>query len=246
MVQAYRDQRYYRRGEYRAVPMTEEEVRQRYERILAASTWVDSFLAGPEMSYLRDRLPGPFRSNYVLCPLLPQHVDFARHDARDWLRHHPYTSGHFYPSPYGVRTELQIDRGEWQPIAEIHSNGAISHWSEPNVDPTERADEFTLAYRAEFPVLYRFLMYASELYRFIGYMGPLHARIEIRGTRAQYTLVLPYGDFKSDWPKLLSAENSLKVLVDVSAATLVTEPSAIYDSLVRRVYQAFGIWEGPD
>ena len=251
MVQAYRDQRYYRRGEYRAVPMTEEEVRQRYDRILAARGWVESFLSSPEISYIEQILPRTFASHYVICPLLPQSIDFTHSEARHWLRAHPSPSGHFLPSPHGVRAPFVVQGDRWQPLTEIHSNGVMVQWSMANVDTTSvkaktvHEMEFVLAHGVEFQQASRFLDYGAKLYEFIGYTGPIRVSLKIAHlARLHHTLYLPVGNFPSQWPSLFSPDNELMVAVDSSAATLVADPNGVLKELADGLYQSFGIWEG--
>lgn len=147
MVQAYGDQRYYRRGQLRAVAMSEHEIRQRYERLHALQAAVDKFLNSPQLDYLGAYMPSDeFISHCVACPamLLPERMDFATSDMRNWLDANQYELWGWFskvpfdkwaPCAYGVRAKV-LSGGSWN--VELHRNGAISHWNEAEVRQDDR------------------------------------------------------------------------------------------------------------
>ena len=248
MVEAHNDRRYYRRGQYRAVEMTEREVRDRYERLFLGRRWVDEFLRSAELNYVATLLPEAYRSHYVVCPVIASEsrVDISSRRVRDWLQSHPYTYSQspYAASPYGARTSLNIDhdRCKWDPYMEIYRNGAISHWLPTTVTATERG--MVLADLAELQDVEHFLKYAGLLYSFVGYTGPIRVLVEISHMKptamANLNLPAPIGH---PWTKLLTHDNVLRMDILDSAMVLVNEPNRILKALADEMFRAYGYWE---
>ena len=59
MVEGYSDQRYYRRGQLRAVPMAEHEVRQRHERTAQSRLRAGNVVREMESSGMTERFADP-------------------------------------------------------------------------------------------------------------------------------------------------------------------------------------------
>lgn len=244
MVEAYGDQRYYRRGQLRAVEMAEHDVRARYERVAAARGWLDDFLKSSKLNYVESLLPSVYRSHYVVCPMMPQvgRVDFSSPETRRWLQANPYPPWQFEASPYGARTQLRIDRStdQWLPYTELYTNCAVSHWRPAEVVEAQTA----LAYISELQNMLAFLKYAKRFYAFVQYSGPLRVAIEIsHPTRsAMESLRFPY-PHHPPWPKLMTHDSRLRLSIDESAMTLVSEPERVLKAVADDMYRAFGYWE---
>ena len=246
MVQGYREDRYYRRGQYRAVPMAEHEVRDRYERLASRRAWLETFMESRELNYVGDLLPANFRSQYVICPVVPRSLDWTTEASRGWLQRHPYGQ-HFEASAYGVRTPLIIreDSQRWEPYTEIYRNGAISHWRNAHIGHhPQRTDWPYVAYVAELEKLRDFLNYGGQLFQSIEYSGPIHLRVEIshsdRRNMPKVRLPLEAG---YDWPLLITHDNTLRMSADESAMTLISEPRRILKKLADEMFRAFGSFE---
>jgi hypothetical protein len=244
MVEAYGDHRYYRRGQFRAVEMTEREVRDRYDRLLSARGWLDAFLDSAELNYIEALLPPTYRSHYVICPVTPlvHRVDFSSRQTRDWLQANPCPPSRFRASPYGARTYLEVDyaRQDWQPYTELHNNCAISQWRRARVVEPETA----IAYIRELENIYEFLDYAKKFYAFVGYTGPLRTVIGMShpdpGAMARVRFPYPQAP---PWPKLLTHDNRLRLSIEESAMTLSQQPKRLLKAIADEMFRAFGYWE---
>ena len=246
MVEGYADSRYYRRGQYRAVPMTEREVSERYERVLITRNWVDEFLCSPELNYVNALLPEAYRSHYVVCPAIASknRIDFSSSNVRQWLQSHPYPPWGFEPSAYGVRTKLEIytRKKEWAPYTEIYRNGVLSHWAPTMVAQPENA----FAYVAELRQLEMFLGYAGDLHRLMDYTGPIRILIEITHMtpREMANLRLPLRHEPStSRPRLLTHDKVLRVDIEDSAMTLVNEAGRLLKRIADGWFQSYGMWQ---
>jgi hypothetical protein len=71
MVESYSDHRYWKRGQYRSVEMTERDVDERYQRLALARAWLDQFLASPKLHYLGQRVNEHHWSQFVVAPIRP-------------------------------------------------------------------------------------------------------------------------------------------------------------------------------
>jgi hypothetical protein len=245
MVEAYGEHRYYRRGQFRAVEMTEREVRDRYERLLSARNWLDAFLKSPELNYVEDSIPSGFRSHYVICPMMPLigRVIFSSRETREWLDANPYPPHTFQASPYGARTRLQFDGDsqELLPYMELYGNCAMSQWRSTEVAKPQTA----LAYVAELQHILEFLDYAGKFYTFVRYTGPVRVVIEIWHPVPPVMggLTLPHPRHYQPWPRLLTHDNRLRLSVEDSAMTLIQEPKRILKAIGDEMFRAFGYWE---
>lgn len=263
MVQAYGDQRYYRRGQLRAVAMSEHEVRQRYERLHTMQSAVEDFLNSPQLNYLGAYLPDDkFISHYVACPamLFPDRVNFATSDMRMWLGGQRYelwgwfskeTFDKWAPSAYGVRAELS--GGPW--IVELHRNGAISHWSETVVrEDSEAQGKYKLLHLEELRAIEGFLRFANLLYEEIQYFGPLCFQVRVRNlpvasrieNRMDLTVIPPRRDnlfMRSENILVTTFDGNISISLCEPSSKLIEAPNKILKKIADEMFKAFGLWE---
>ena len=254
MVQAYGDQRYYRRGQLRAVAMSEHEVRQRYERLRIGQNALKNFLNSSELNYPGEYLPDDeFISHYVVCPaiVLPERVNFAASDMRGWLSKNRYKLWRWLgrypfdewaPSAYGVRAE-ELSGGSWK--VELYKNGAISHWGEGVVrqDNDDRG-RYKLLYLEELKAIEGFLRFARDFYQKTQYFGPLHFQVVIEN-RLHETLFLnrPGEMFLVDRSSSISCGENLFTTLYEPSSKLIENPNKILKDIADELFRAFGLWE---
>ena len=256
MVEAYGDQKYYRRGQLRAVAMSEHEVRQRYERLRIGQSALKDFLNSSELNYPGEYLRGYLQddisiSHYVACPamLLPERVNFATSDMRVWLDEHRYElwawfgKGSFTkwaPFAYGVRAKASYD--DPSRVA-LHRNGAISHWSTTAVRKDDQG-RYRLLYLEELRAIEGFLQFASSFYQRIKYLGPLHFRVIVEN-RPHENLFLTrpgkiYWDGESSF---ISGDENLFIALSEASSKLIATPNQILKKIADEMFRAFGLWE---
>lgn len=263
MVQAYGDQRYYRRGQLRAVPMSEHEVRQRYERLRALQSAVEDFLNSPQLNYLGAYLPDDkFISHYVACPamLFPDRVNFATSDMRTWLDANRYELREWYnkeffdkwmPATCGVIAKLS--GSPW--MVELHRNGAISHWSEAVVRQDNKDQKrYKLLHLEELKGIEGFLQFARSFYQKIQYVGPLRFQVRIqnlpalarRENRIDSTFVPadPWNLFMRSEDLLITTyDGNLFITLSEPSSKLIETPNKILKDIADEMFRAFGLWE---
>ena len=254
MVQAYGDQRYYRRGQLRAVAMSEHEVRQRYERLRIGQSVLKDFLNSSELNYPGEYLPNDeFISHYVACPaiLFPERVNFATSDMRGWLNKNRYElwrwSGRYHfdewaPFTYGVRAK-ELSGGPW--MVELHQNGAISYWVEAGVgqDDSDQG-KYKLQYLEELKAIEGFLQFAWSLYQRINYFGPLHFQVVIENRpRENLFLNRPFWARLVDKASFIRGDENLYIALSEPSSKLFESPNKILKDIADEMFRAFGLWE---
>jgi len=250
MVQAYGDQRYYRRGQLRAVAMSEHEVRQRYERLRIGQSLLKDFLNSSELNYLGEYLREYLQddisiSHYVACPaiLFPERVNFATSDMRGWLNKNRYelwdwfskeTFDKWTPFTYGVRAK-ERSGGLWK--AELHKNGAVSCWSETVVRQNDRDQgKYKLLYLEELKTIEGFLQFARPFYQKIKYFGPLYLQVVIENRPREKLLLGGESSF-------ISGDENLFIPLSEPSSKLIGTPNQILKDIADEMFRAFGRWE---
>ena len=248
MVEAYGDQKYYRRGQLRAVAMSEHEVRQRYERLRIGQSALKDFFDSSELNYpgkyLREYLQDDIAiSHYVACPamLFPERVNFTTVDMRTWLSQHKYELWQWFskwpfnnwaPFAYGVRAKESHGDPSW--TVELHRNGAISHWSTAVVRKDDQG-KYKLLYLEELKAIEGFLQFARSFYQRIKYFGPLHLQVFIEN-RPHEDLILGKSSF-------ISGAENLFIALSEASSKLIAAPNEILKGIADEMFRAFGLWE---
>lgn len=257
MVQAYGDQRYYRRGQLRAVAMSEHEVRQRYERLRIGQSLLKDFLNSSELNYpgeyLREYLQDDISvSHYVACPaiLFPERVNFATSDMRGWLNKNRYefwewfskeTFDKWTPFTYGVRAK-ELSGGLWK--AELHKNGAVSCWSEAVVRQDDRDQgKYKLLYLEELRAVEGFLQFARSFYQKIKYFGPLYFRVVIENRPHEKLFLNRPSVILLGNESFISGDENVFIALSEASSKLIETPNEILKAIADEMFRAFGLWE---
>jgi hypothetical protein len=257
MVEAYGDQKYYRRGQLRAVAMSEHEVRQRYERLRIGQSALKDFLSSSELNYPREYLREYLQddiaiSHYVACPaiLFPERVTFTTSDIRTWLSQHRYELWQWFnkwpfdnwaPFAYGVRAKESNGDPSW--MVELHRNRTISHWSTAVVRQDDQG-KYKLLYLEELKAIEGFLQFASSFYQRINYFGPLHLQVLIEN-RPHESLFLnrPGKIHLGGESSSISGAENLFIVLSKASSKLIAAPNEILKGIADEIFRAFGLWE---
>jgi hypothetical protein len=248
MIEAYGDQKYYRRGQLRAVAMSEHEVRQRYERLRIGQSALKDFLSSPTLNYpgeyLREHLQDDIAiSHYLTCPVMifPERVNFTTSDMRTWLSQHRYELWQWFnkwpfdnwaPFAYGVRAKESYGDPSW--MVELHRNGAISHWSTAAVRRDDQG-RYKLLYLEELKTIEGFLQFARSFYQRTKYFGPLHFQVLIENR--------PHEDLFLGKSSFISSDENLFIALSEASSKLVETPNEILKEIADEMFRAFGLWE---
>jgi hypothetical protein len=241
MVHAYKDKRFYRRGNFRAVPMEEHEVERLYLRrqskIQGALEFIRTadfggHLLGPSVSVETDRI-----LRLVVCPqIVIERVSFNTKEMRLWLLDNPYLPnthrwvrfldgvrfnglwGFTVPEPMEVRT---------------FSNAAVSYClAMEKQRQTVGLNNATMR---------EFMEWVAKFYTQIGLASPVIISVLITNAEKIIPNITEEPRYVPSsclvWDR---QEFSFREIV--SAREICKDPKAILDILQNRFLQAFGIW----
>lgn len=239
MVSGYDDARYYRRGQYRSVQMTERDVEERYRRRLFLQSAAQDFLETIEANNL---LRGYNRiqatTTLMVVPLLLTHnrVNFSLPSIRDWLSNNTLWRN-WVPSMQGVRTFVTHGPGEKADV-EIHRNGAYVACHYTQID--ESSGPGYIASGAELQELKERLDNAANFYQAISYNGPLLISLRI-WCPTGYALFLIR---RTGGPVALEPSGTdIDVRFDSAASGLNSGSGEVHKALADRLFQTFGFWQ---
>ena len=236
MVHGYQEGRFYRRGQFRSVIMSEGDIEARYVRRQQVHRAANDFIGSEDATHLGQLYgPGQATTALMVVPLLfiPNRVAFGAPDLRQWLETKALWRG-WSPSMRGVR--ITLDHGERADV-ELHRNGAIVAWRYTAVDDKNAPP--LIAYVAELGELGKILTLAAGFYTHVDYYGPLAVSLTIHCPPAR-ALSLPHDT--SSIP-LQPAGTSVRLRVDPSASELTASPNVVLRAIADELFRAFGLWE---
>jgi len=239
MVSGYEDNRYYRRGQYRTVRMSERDVEERYQRRANLRLAAESFPPSDGAMQLLNRyVRNVAKTTLIITPLLsiPNRVEFAESRIQDWLRDNTLWQS-WIPSMYGVRTFESHgvrDRAD----VEIHRNGGLVACHYTQIDDESRPG--SIAYEAELTELEERITIAAKFYRSINYHGPLIVSFQILCPDG-YALFLNRPNGRSI--PLEPSGTDIKFQFEYPSSELISNTKSLLTSVADRLYQAFGIWK---
>lgn len=242
MVQGYRDNRYYRRGQLRAVKMAEHEIRDRYERILQGRLRAARVVDELESSDLITRFYDPCATHVLFYPngLVYDRVDFLSESTRAWLSRNPYPPHGWRPAALGVQTELeQLEPRRWETYARLTRSGVLSVWRQTR--GYMAAGSRILDYihtLPEFEHITHSITFAAKFYEQIAYSGPLRLRLRMQSRRGPLRVPNPDGGERD-----YNGEQPLVIEIDLPASDLVSDPPRVGKRLADEFCRAFGLWE---
>ena len=245
MVAGYSQRRYYRRGQYRAVPMEEHEVRDRYERVSRSRDRAEAVVDELETGILAAKFDTPCGSHHLIYPvgLVYDRVDFRTPEMQQWLRenHSPY-SAEWKPALQGVQSELERNpqdntHAPWRPYARLTRSGVYSVWRHTRARVTTPHDQVERIEGAEVGVLNSHLEFAGQFYAAIQYFGPVRVRLRVNSNSTP-TLRMQgaYGGLYEyhDAPPLV-------VEIDANSFDLIADPRQIGERFLTEFVAAFGL-----
>ncbi|MFP3897686.1 MAG: helix-turn-helix domain-containing protein [Anaerolineales bacterium] len=236
MIHAYGEHRYYRRGNYRAVVMEENEVESRYVQRQRRRVLATEFLSETDFGEaLFDSEEQMLR--LVVCPAFPfaDRIDFSNENWRNWLMRNDSS---WKPFVRGVRLHTQFNLGEQNTMKEtrLFHNGAVSFCSSDAM--FERNLILANWFRTH---LHNLLDLIGEFYGSAAMAGEVLfdiAFFNVKGFRFDSQTKFP-----SDSEKLTT--DTLQFQLRTSATSLMTEDRRedFVQRSVDRLAQCFGIWD---
>lgn len=243
MVQGYQEGRYYRRGNFRAVLMSEREVEAAYAARRAAMAAAREFFATGDFGEIA-REGAALR--VVICPCLP----VVHHEAkgvakfREWLdRNSPAARrGHWIPFLDGFRFLAYAEGpiGGRQFDFRIFRSGAASFTT--GIQIALEKNHLNLGHVRTIIGKYA-LTFAGRAFEFLRLAGPITIQISLHNVKGLEGVYPVEGWFPTTekHDTTLTAEQ-LAFSEESSATELLGQSQVLLDRLGDRLVAAFGIW----
>ena len=246
MIYAHKENRYYRRGNFRAVPMQEHEVERLYRQRLGMRSAADEFLKTEDFGEIALELNYFLR--IVLCPmmLLPRRLDVHSQQFYEWINGIGTPSGRpgeWVPFLDGFRF-LSSAKGTTSYFEfRVFSNASVSLCIRLyHLLQSESGSDFLRIDRCvtaieEYPLAYSLLFFRAAKIE-----GPLILDVLIqptRGVKAKYNH--PTTGFTVDGELAYPFED-LHFREETTVREIDGNREAILDRLRMRMAAAFGLW----
>jgi hypothetical protein len=246
MIHAYGQHRYYRRGNFQAVPMEEGEIERLYVKRQARRELAVQFLAKTDFG--DSFFPPDAWSRIVVCPAFPfeDRVDFSQKNVQEWLKTNiPEGGSGWLPFVSGVRFDSNVVgvSEAYRTDTRLFRNGAASVCSSYPLEEQEMK-----LYGSRFlRQLERFLRLVGRFYEQIGMVGDILISV---GLFNLSDVLLEPGPPRVSLPShadLRYHSVRLEFQVQTSAVDLLTEGRrwALDSRIMDRLTQCFGVWTIP-
>lgn len=247
MIEGYKDARYYRRGNYRAIIMNERQVEAAYLfRKVSLAHAEDFFKTGDFRT-----IPGGGRFlRIIFCPrfTLTRKKEMREAEFINWLDKNTPGGCRVDRSPFLNGWSLRVDpKGEFygkQYELRLFHNGAISF----NMDLSWVILENLIYLQdLEEKINRKFLPYANEYFKFLGILGPLSTQVNfynvrnLEGTHIARRNEHNYFVNDTKGPTPIDKEE-VSFVEELSAEELRFHPDVVLKRLMDRLASAFGIW----
>ena len=237
MIHSYQDGRFYRRGQFRSVVMSERDVDERYRRRIVMGNAANEFMNSEDAVHLRQMYDrNQAKTSLLLVPLLliPNRVVFSEPNVMRWLESNTLWRS-WSPSMRGVKTFGTHGQGDRADV-ELHRNGAIVAWRYTEVNDNNTSP--LIAYIPELKELAGIFTLAAGLYTLINYHGPLVVCLTIHCPQS-YALRLPR---RHGSVALEPSGTSIRIRLEPSASELIAEPNGVLRAVADELFRAFGLW----
>ena len=245
MVEGYQERRYFRRGNYRTVRMSEVEVEAAYASRRSVRVQAEEFFRVAELG----EIPSD-GSQFLRIIIFPVLALVAREKMREqqfqeWLiKNHPNgRAGDWVPFVDGVRfwsTASGALQGLQFELRLFH-NGAISFTIDMTIMKSDKG-LINLARAATIIKKYT-LNYAATAFELLGVASPLLFKVELHG--AHGLQALEPSETKNPDPLTAGfplSRNLITYREESSTDELIGQPHEILWRLVARMTETFGIW----
>ena len=255
-----RDQKYYKRHNFQAQPMTETEVNEAYRRRFRTYQEVDDYLQ------MLKKDPHPQKcglwGRIITIPTVMERRLIETHDKDklSWLNPDSFDPqpsnlniipfNHFipskdyipgYPMPNARGVICQKQTSNYFPFyLEIHRNGCIEYgrdFSAPLLDPNTKQTVSALSSAQFCLALIHTLQFANEVYSRYNYFGDVKLMVILKQRNAIWLQLL-----NSSKDLVTSHEDHILVTREFPITVLEDEYSWIAASIMHEIFNHFGVW----
>jgi len=241
--------KFYKRYEFEALPMTEIEVSDAYRRRFAGyqevKSYISMLLGKREFMTIT---PPPIIGQIVVIPtIINRMIDTSSAKEFDWMmnldlmpKYDIYMPSHPTPSSNGIKCQF-LDKNEIVRIRlEVHRNGCIHYFS-----------YFGESYQEKMLFLYHIfcvkllytLQFASTLYQRYNYYGDVNVTCNLLGTKNSW---LPsFGIFSELRGSSPSQVDSINISREYSTNVVQSKYECITSGIMDDIFNSYGLWKCP-
>jgi hypothetical protein len=241
-----RDNKFYRRFNFEARPMTETEVNDAYKRRFSGYQDVEEYLSNETVSYA-----GPIWGQILTIPtILRRMIDSSDPEKFGWANSLVFRPKYYDPSfsyipsradpaPCGVKFELLSKDGILRRSLRVHRNGCINYL-ENYRESVEEKNVF-LHHIFCLNLLYTF-QFATALYQRHNYFGDLKVVCTLDSMKDSLLLNLRRNRALEGYP---CQSNEITVTREISKDQIELKSEYIASGIMDEVFNCYGLWKCP-
>jgi len=243
-----RDNKYYRRHQFEALPMTETEVGEAYRRRFTGYEKVENYIS--EVLFLKKFLSPSIIGQIVVIPTtLNRMIDISREEF-DWINIldlRPKIAGLTYvpsspiPSTYGVKCEaLSSSPRIFREKLEIHRNGCVHYLRNFGESISDR---ILFLYHVFCLKLLHTFQFASSIYQRYNFFGDVKITCKLEFLGDSYLPRLNGTNRALEEYPCQTSE--IQISREVSTAMLETDHEYIASGIMDEISNNYGLWKCP-
>jgi len=238
--------RFYRRYNFEAMPMTEMEVNDAYKRRFAGYQEVESYLS-KVLDFKKFKSPQIIGQIAVIPIILTRMVETSNMKEFDWIGQLSFKHDRDYlpssiltPSSNGIKSQFLAQDGHVRQRLEIHRNGCV-HYIDTDLGLIE--EDKLLFFPSVFcKKLMNTLQFATTIYQRYNYFGDVRIACNLVGIDDSM-LALPI----QLWRHYLSPSQVAEINITREFSTSVVESKyePITSGIMDEVFNSYGLWKCP-
>lgn len=237
-------ERFYKRYNFEALPMTEVEVSDAYMRRFAGSQEVENYIS---KTMKAQKITSPqILGQIVVIPTTPRRmIDTSDQKRFDWIAqislrpNHRYSpSTYWRPSPDGVISQYEGAAQKVRESLEIHRNGCVCYEDDFGIsNDTILLDSLGLCIR-----LMHTLQFASAIYQRYNYFGDVRIVCSLQQVKGSEIS-------KREWsPRsgLFQCQvDEIKIVREFPTTIVESKYEYITSGMMDDIFNSYGLWECP-
>lgn len=240
-----RDNKFYRRHNFQALPMSEMEVNDTYKRRFTSYQEIENYvseLLTPE-EFVMPQIIGQI---IVIPTILNRIIDTANINDFAWLNELTFKPKGLYlpsrptPSPRGIKCQLKTQSGLVQQKLEIHRNGCV-HYFHYFGDKDDR-DKLVFVYNLFCLKLLHTLQFASALYQKYNYFGDVKILCDLKWLRDSYLIDFQRNRALDGYPCQI---NELTISREFPTTMVESKYEYITSGIMDEIFNCYGLWKCP-
>ena len=242
-----RDNKFYKRYNFEALPMTEIEVNDTYKRRFTGYQEVESYIS--KLLELKEFVVPQIIGQIIVIPtILNRIIDTSNVKEFTWMNNLSFKPKYYdisyipsspTPSPNGVKCQLETKSGTIRNKLEIHRNGCIYYFYYFGELVREK---MVFLYHIFCLKLLHSLQFASTLYQKYNYFGDVKIVCNLKWLKNSYLLDLRRNRGLEEYP---CQENELTISRVFPINVVESKYEYITSGIMDEIFNCYGLWKCP-